>query len=183
MFAYKMLELVKLAYKGLTTAVQGTIAKDYYMKGLNTDMPIALKSSPDFTTKELKDLAQEITRLEIAGIKAGVATTRVNVIAEPHAEIKGTREIIDDIVNKVFDKSKFSDVNAVTSRSEDINTVNHGGTVYGSNNRQSRGRGRYRGSYRDNFTPRSSPQNDMKCRSCHGTGHLFPNCPVRFCQA
>ena len=61
--------------------------------------------------------------------------------------------------------------------------VNQGGTVYGSNNCRSLGRGRYRGSYRANFTPRSSPQNDMKCRSCHGTGHLFPNCPVRFCQA
>ena len=74
------------------------------MKGLNTDMQIALKSSPDFTTKELKDLAQETTRLGIAGIKA----RRVKVIAEPHAEIKGTPEIIDDIVSKVFDKLKLS---------------------------------------------------------------------------
>ena len=66
-----------------------------------------MKSSPDFTTKELKDLAQEPLAWKSL-VLAEVAITRVNIIADPHAEIKGTPEIIDDIVNKVFDKSSKS---------------------------------------------------------------------------
>ena len=65
---------------------------------------------------------------------------------------------------------------------EDVKYVNQGAAKYRSNNR-SRGRGRYRGRFRDNFVPPPSSNNPMKCRSCQATGHLFRNCPVRFCQA
>ena len=47
-FAYKLVELVKLAYPAFAETVRKTIAKDYFMKGLHPEMQIALKSRGTF---------------------------------------------------------------------------------------------------------------------------------------
>ena len=51
--------------------------KDYYVKGLSKEMQIALKSLADFAAKQLNDLAEETSRLEIAGIGAEVKAVKV----------------------------------------------------------------------------------------------------------
>ena len=42
-FAYKILELVKLAYPTFDDNVRLTIAKDYYMRGMHMDMQVAMQ--------------------------------------------------------------------------------------------------------------------------------------------
>ena len=69
-FAYKIVELVKLAYLTIEDGTRGTIAKDCFVRGLHADMQIALKSNEKFASTDIKALATEVTRLEIAGIKS-----------------------------------------------------------------------------------------------------------------
>ena len=69
-FAYKIVELVKLAYPTIEDDTRGTIAKDCFVRGLHADMQIALKSNEKFSSTDIKALATEVTRLEIAGIKS-----------------------------------------------------------------------------------------------------------------
>ena len=78
-YAYKILELVKLAYSSFSADIQSTIAKDYYVKGLTKEMQVALKTIPDFATKTLNQLATETSRLSIAGIGKDAQMT-VNVV-------------------------------------------------------------------------------------------------------
>ena len=68
-FAYKGIELVKLTYPSIDDETRGTIANDYFVRGLHPEMQITLKSSEKFATNAIKTLATEVTRLEIAGIK------------------------------------------------------------------------------------------------------------------
>ena len=67
-FAYKLMELAKLAYGGLTDASQKTIVKDYFVAAQSREMRVALKSLADFETKTVTDLAKEVTRLQTAGV-------------------------------------------------------------------------------------------------------------------
>ena len=69
-FAFKIEELVKLAYPTFNDEVRQTIAKDYFVKGLHHEMQITLKPSPKFSTACLNELAKETTRLQIAGIQS-----------------------------------------------------------------------------------------------------------------
>ena len=69
-FAYKLTELVKLSYHTFDAAVRSTIAKDYFVRGLHPNMQIALKSSANFSTKDIIGCAVETDRLELAGVKS-----------------------------------------------------------------------------------------------------------------
>ena len=62
-FAYKILELVKLAYPTFESKTQETISRDYFVNGLHVDMQVALKSLQAFENKTLNELAGETTRL------------------------------------------------------------------------------------------------------------------------
>ena len=52
-FAYKLIELVKLAYPSFEDTVQEAIAKDYFVKGLHQDMQVALKSLENFSSSDI----------------------------------------------------------------------------------------------------------------------------------
>ena len=67
-YAYKLLELVKMAYPSFDNKTLEAIAKDYFVKGLHPDMQVALKSFEKFGEAEIKTIADETTRLELAGI-------------------------------------------------------------------------------------------------------------------
>ena len=56
-FAYTIQELVALAYPTFDVETRNTISKDYFVKGLNSKMQIALKSLPDFNSA--KSLQQD----------------------------------------------------------------------------------------------------------------------------
>ena len=99
-FAYKIEQLVKLAYPSFNDEACQTIAKDYFVKGLHHEMQIALKSSPKFSTASLIDLAKETTRLQIAGIQS-IASSQ-----QDYCMSVETNNDIDSVVDKVLETIK-----------------------------------------------------------------------------
>ena len=69
-YAYKLIELVKLAYPTFDNETRATLAKYYFVHGLHPQMQIALKSKEKFATNDIQALASETTGLQLAGVKA-----------------------------------------------------------------------------------------------------------------
>ena len=61
-FAYKIVELVKLAYPSIEDDTRGTIAKDYFVRGLHADMQLALKSDEKFSSTDIKTFIRPTER-------------------------------------------------------------------------------------------------------------------------
>ena len=99
-FAYKIEQLVKLAYPSFNDEARQTIAKDCFVKDLHHEMQIALKSSPKFSTASLIDLAKETSRLQIAGIQS-VASSK-----QGYCMSVETNHYVDSVVDKVLEKIK-----------------------------------------------------------------------------
>ena len=96
-FAYKVIELVKLAYPTFADDVRQSLAKDYFVRGLSKQLQLAIKSLPDYTTKDIKDIAKETVRLEIAGVTS-VSSSAASV--EPQSR----DDMVDAIAEKVIEK-------------------------------------------------------------------------------
>ena len=69
-YAFKIMELTKLAYPAFDDDSMKTIAKDHFVKGIHPKMQIALKASPKFASSDILNLAKETMRLEMAGIES-----------------------------------------------------------------------------------------------------------------
>ena len=179
-FAYKLSELVKLAYPKFSAPAQNTIAKDYFVRGLHPNMQTALKSSQGFTDMDLTAATEETVRLELAGVTS-VGKPRLSAagINSVEAAAASSDDFIDSIAEKVAEKLKFKDDNEPAS-------VNWSGGYQhnnrGNNNRywRNRGRGRYRGAGRGRG---ANSLNTKRCRNCDEQGHLVRECPKRYCQA
>ena len=65
-FAFKIAELVKLAYPTFSNATREVIAKDYFIKGLHSNMQLAVKSIENFATADIKKARRR-------GIQTGVS--------------------------------------------------------------------------------------------------------------
>ena len=103
-FAYKLLRLVGLAYSTLDDNTKKTIAKDYYVKGLSKELQVVLKSMPNFSTRNINELSDETTRLQIAGVKSETALKVANV------ELYDRDELIDKITKNVVEQLKCTPV-------------------------------------------------------------------------
>ena len=187
-YAFKLSELVKLAYPTFAAAAQNTIAKDYFVRGLHPSMQTALKSSPGFTDMDLKGATDETVRLELAGVKSAgtsrLAGAGVNVV-ESGNSVMESNDFIDSVAEKVVEKLSIRE--SAGNGGDGVNWS--GDQSYGRNNNRSwrgsnrggrrgygggagRGRGRGRGG-----------NTSKKCRSCQSTDHIVRDCPKRFCQA
>ena len=62
--AYRLLYLIGLAYGTLNDASKNTIAKDFFVKALSTDLQVALKSIASYKAASLCQLSDKTTRLE-----------------------------------------------------------------------------------------------------------------------
>ena len=179
-YAYKLSELVKLAYPKFGVASQDTIAKDYFVRGLHPTMQTALKSHASFADMDLKAATEETVRLELAGVTS-VGQSRLSGAGmnsvESGASAMVNDDFMDSLAERVAEKLKCKD----GSESGSVNWS--GDQQYNrGNNRYWRGRGR--GGYRGAGRGRSSnPSNTKKCRNCDKTGHLVRECPNRYCQA
>ena len=114
-FAYKLLELVKLAYPSFTEEVRKTLVKDCFMRGVHPDMQIALKSSATFTASDVNTLATETVRLELDGIKSyGKKRISSEVKSEcSSSDVSVVNEsIINSIAEKVLEKLQVNIPNA-----------------------------------------------------------------------
>ena len=194
-FAYKLIELVKLAYPSFEDNVQEAIAKDYVVKGLHQDMQVALKSLENFSSSDINLLATEETRLRPAGINCLITgNIRVQLCGSKAFEINAICEImdqkslIDSIADKVVEKLKVTSIDnmdegarlqqSTTNFVGNQRTYSQGGYGY---RRQGQGRvAGLKGRFRQG---RNKPATVLKCRSCQSTEHLVRDCPTRFCQA
>ncbi len=176
-FAFKIQELVKLAYPTFNDETRQTIAKDYFVNGLHQKMQVALKSLSKFSTASLNDLAKETTRLQIAGIQS-LASSQQGHCMSVNTDTEG---FVDSIADKVLEKMKGMSVGA-PGGSEASPSVNYFGkrsnrfTTRGKNQSYPRSRN-FRGGYQ------ASNPKSQKCRSCQSTDHYVRECPSRFCQA
>ena len=104
-FAFKIMELVRLAYPSFDKTNQDTIAKDYCMKGIHPKMQIALKSLPKVSELLINDVAKETVRLQVAGIESYSAPHVANSymsMANGSSEVQ--KDLADSIVDKVVAK-------------------------------------------------------------------------------
>ena len=92
-FAFKIIELVKLAYPTFAADVRQSLAKDCFVRGLSSELQLALKSSKEYTTMSVKDAATETVRLELAG---------VGKKKEVVGAVKMSDEMVDAIAEKVL---------------------------------------------------------------------------------
>ena len=106
-FAYKIRELIKLAYPTFDDGARKTLSKDYFIRGIHPEMQIALKAETTFETNDVDALAKETVRLELAGIKSfGTKCTRLN---EPSSSVVNEvsvadESIVESIANRVIEK-------------------------------------------------------------------------------
>ena len=93
-FAYKVIELVKLAYPSFADDVRMSLAKDFFVRGLSSAMQVAVKSNKEFSTMDVKALATETVRLELAGVGGTKAPAE--------ASINSCDEMVDAIARKCY---------------------------------------------------------------------------------
>ena len=105
-YAYKIIELVKLAYLSLNEETRGTIGNYYFVRELHPAVKIVLKSSEKFATNDMKTLATEVTRLELAGIKSNSTTNGVTSKVEHVNE----HSLVDEIAEKVLEKLRAANL-------------------------------------------------------------------------
>ena len=189
-YAYKLLELIKLAYPDFNSQTRSTIAKDYFVRGLHRDMQTALKSMEKFESCDINALADEVTRLQIAGIKSNFHAAP---LASSHSVNATGTTMADDMLNSIAERVVEKLTNLSIHQEDGGNdpyhpTVNAAANVvatfpsnprggYRNYSSQRRARGNSRGRYRN------YPAQQLKCRCCKSSDHLVRNCPTRFCQA
>ena len=199
-FAYALQELTKLAYSTLPAASQDAIGRDYFVKGQTKEMQIALKSLPDFSTKEMMDLAKEAVRFQTAGIPV-TGSSASTVKTEIQTILNEGDTVVDSIVDRVVARlenvpreDSGSSVDYV-QQSDGENFRNNNFRSRGSHRNRPNGRGGYRGSsgrggYRGNSgnsgrgSSNETPvRGGRNCRNCRSPAHGYARCPTRFCQA
>ena len=177
-FAYKLIELVKLAYSSFPDPQQKMIAKDYFMSGVHPAMHVALKSGATFSTSDINALATETTRLELAGVQSFASKEK----ASPKVEEVNLCEInetgIDSIANKVLEKLNLNSQNN-QMRGDSYDDSGDSRVSYAPY----RGRGGQGRGNRSRGRGNNSGGGQKKCRNCQSTEHVVRFCPLRFCQA
>ena len=180
-FAYKILELVKLAYPEFESKIQETIARDYFVNGLHVDMQVALKSLEKFANKKLNEIADEATRLELAGIQSLSVNKRFSANS---VNSISNEEVVESIAEKVIEKLQATSLSS------------HGGEPHeevkfaSANYNRGRGWGARNprmglGNNPRRFQSPKATKTSAKlcCRTCQSDEHLYRACPMRFCQA
>ena len=173
-FAFKIQELVKLAYPTLDQTARDVFAKDAYLNGLHPDMQLQIRALEKFKTADMNALVEETLRLEVAGIKSSMSTAskgQINSVKElpdTLGEASGsniTKDLVEAISDEVLKKLEASSINYVRGEAKGQNRNFH------RNNRRGRGG--------DNNISAST----RKCRNCQSPSHIVRQCPVRFCAS
>ena len=171
-FAFKIEELVKLAYAGCNEASRQIIVKDNFTKGLHKDMRLALKSIANYASADLKTLVDEVSRLELAGVNSCLTDAHgVNVVEAGVCASRGEEatNLVDEIADKVLQKLSESSIDYVSR-----------GRAF-DRSRSARGNGESNSFARGTRSEGRRPP--LKCRNCNSTSHLVRRCPSRFCQS
>ena len=173
-FAFKIIELIKLAYPTFDDNTRKTIAKDYFIKGLHSKMQIALKALPHFEKASIDILTTEANRLQLAGIQSFTSDNNQHCM-------NVNNSLVDEIAEKVMEKMKGISID-VPGAADGGNNATAFATFSGPRPAQNWKRGG-RGSIsaRPRWQKyRSTQQQPRKCRNCQSSDHLVRDCPTRF---
>ena len=130
-FSYRILKLTQLAYSSIAANIQNSIAKDYFMKGLSSELQVAIKSVTGFKEKTLQQACDEATRLEIAGVGSSGSVPQAPTVAT--VETPSQPDLVEQITAGVIERLRSSNLLGDSSDVNDgVNYVSGGG----------RGRGR-----------------------------------------
>ena len=194
-FAYKLLDLVKLAYPTFSDDARKTLAKDYFVKGVHPSMQVALKSISTFKDLTINDLATECVRLQLAGVETYSKDKNIASSNERVNAINGsidTTSLVDSITESVINKLQQTNMYDIACGGEvEESNCGSSGNMAGNVNMVQRGRHATRGnrfqrrgsSYPSRRGGRGGRGKNVKCRGCQSLGHIVKDCPTRFCQA
>ncbi len=170
-YAFKIMELTKLAYPTFEEKIRKTIAKDHYIKGIHPKMQLALKSLSSFESSNILEIAKETSRLETAGIES-YSSKKAECF-----EIKGaeSQTMVDMVADRVMKQMK-----GITLAAQGVEVET--GSAHYMQNRPFRGQRGWKQRQPSRNRPALSQQN-RKCRACQSPEHFVRECPTRFCQA
>ena len=155
-FAFRIGELVKLAYPTFNAASQQLHVKDAFVRGLHPDMQMKVKTLENFATLDMNAVLDNTVRLEVAGVKSSSKTIKEEVSV---VEDEGRPIAMSDAESQLLSRMEGLE-EAVSKISMASNSARRGN----------------QNSYRDSM-PRK------KCWNCNGTDHVLRRCPKRFCPA
>ena len=153
-------------------------------------MQLALKSMEKFANCYIDSLAEETTRLQLAGITSvyqSCQSIEEVIVNNPGTTIPS--EVLDSIAAKVVDKLNCSNKNAKTGGWKPSKLeANFANSL--SQNQQNNVRGKYENSrsYQSPYQEvsrgkyQNTPDQQRKCKCCQSTTHLLKNYPALFCQ-
>ena len=147
-----------------------SLAKDYFVRGLSSQLQLAIKSERGYDAMDVKAVAKEAVRLELAGVGN---KTAAGVVATAHS----CDDMVDAVAEKVIEKLAGANFLPGHPSSEQNETNAVSGV-----DRQNRNRG-YRGRSRGRASGNNRNHSARKCRCCLSSEHLIKDCPTRFCQA
>ena len=153
-FAYRIEQLVKLAYPTFTDANKLVHQKDAFVRGVHPDMQMKLKTLENFADLDMKGILDHTVRLEVAGVKSVPKTIKEEV---------SSVECVDQL-----EVASGTD-ERLMALEEAVAKISIGSSA-------PRGRKRRGGS-------NGNRSNRKSCWNCGDTSHLLHQCPKRFCPA
>ena len=152
-YAFRISQLVKLAYPTFSAANMEVHEKDAFVRGHHPDMQMKLKTLENFSTIDMKGILDNTVRLEVAGVRAVSKKFKEDINTVSEDAPVGNRELYERLDGLEEAIAKLSVTSSAASS--------------WSKRRRPQG-------------PSASPK---KCRNCDETGHIVRQCPKRFCQS
>lgn len=164
-YAFELKRLAALAYPKFNAENCNQITKDFFVKGLDTDMQLMIKSLEKFADSTLDMVVEETVRLELAGIKPTSKSKDTHVysvdVNDGECSTSAVMARLDKIEARIEARLPLPD------EEKTVNYVRRGASYPRRTGRTSA---------KDKSTTR-------KCRNCGNTDHLVRECPSRFCQS
>ena len=166
-FAYRISELVRLAYPEFSDAYRNLHEKDVFVRGLHPEMQIKLKALETFSTMDMTRLLEHTVRLEVAGVKT---------FSKKYKEYMNT-----------VDECSTSDISKNKTSSEMLNRLN--GLEVAMAKLTATDKYPSNQSFQPpalntrRNTPFGNVGGNRKCWNCGDKSHFVRRCPNRFCQS
>lgn len=174
-FAHDVMRLTTLAYPDFPQEARETIQRDNFIKGLTPAMRVAIRSEKANATKTVQDLAEEVTRLEIAGVSRAPSTSARVAQTAAVKDDKETTDLVERITELVESKIRFEESEQApvqrVQAPQHFTKRNRRRPSYGSNGRD----GRWEDRGRDY---RRRPKNGS-CYICGDQDHFQFDCPYK----
>ena len=88
---------MQLPYPSFADNIRLSLAKDYFVRGLSSQLQLAIKSERGYDDMDVKAVAKEAVRLELAGVGNKSAA---GVVATAHS----CDDMVDAVAEKVIEK-------------------------------------------------------------------------------